>query len=364
MTERDYKELNTYLNGCFIELEKSTPFLVDNLFSWVILSKQIENRLKQYELVNSAIENKLSFDEVYQKAREIVESISPKYLVYFDKLIESGKLDFGYENEYHDSNLFCNSEKDIYLININRNFTYGDIINLIHEFMHYINGHSASGCISMNRDMFTEFISIYFEQYALRFLQMEGIPKEELNLNSRFIDTKNLASEVSYYYLILFTYFEIGPIDENSYNFIIEHCFPSAEEKKFLNELQISKEGYDRGCRYILEKFKKAEKEYRMSILYEEEFREENFYEKVAPVIGKTYRYILGTPLAFYALKYCDMDKMVYFNDHINDEAVAYTPPINLLNSIGIDLVNIGPEGFLDIMEDKIIENLDKKVFQ
>jgi len=111
----------------------------------------------------------LTYQDVYNLAREIIESINSDYLEDFDKLIENGQLDFGYEGEYEDS-VFVHEQKDsnIYnYINIKREFNYSDVGSLVHEFIHYTNGKNNN---TIKRRILTEFLSIYYENYAIDYL--------------------------------------------------------------------------------------------------------------------------------------------------------------------------------------------------
>ena len=110
-----YEKINKYLNDICTFLEQDNSFLLDN---------------------------KLTFEDVYLLAREIIETIDFNYLKDFDKLIETGELDFSYDKEYIGSychTLIKDGKLKIQLININRHFNYDDVVTLIHEFIHYTN---------------------------------------------------------------------------------------------------------------------------------------------------------------------------------------------------------------------------------
>ena len=94
--------------------------------------------------------------------------------------------------------------------------------------------------------------------------------------------------------------------------------------------------------------------------MYEEEFSEDKMYKKLVKLVNKNYKYLIGTIYAFYALENCDIDKMVYLNDHINDDLYAYMPFSDILKVAGIDIENIEVTQFMDIMENKIGENRNK----
>lgn len=348
MNENDYKKLNEYLNGCFKELEKNDSELLSSLKYFITLSEAYISLTNKYELrKEDNIEPDLSFEDIFLLSREIIESINPLYLEKYDKLIISGELDFSYNNDYFDSHYkyINNSDDDIELININLGFNYNDVCILVHEFMHKMN---CSKKTSINRYLLTEFISIYFEEYARNCLLKKGIEREKLCFNYRLLATSRSASTFNWYSLILLVYEDIGKIDENSYKFLNDYYLP------------ISKEDFEDECKKALHVLEKEEKKYKMDILYEEEFSEDKLYEKLVKLVNLNYRYLMGTVFAFYALENCDIDKMVYLNDHINDDLYAYMPFSDILKVAGIDIENIEVTQFMDVMENKIRENGNK----
>lgn len=169
-----YKKLNYYLNEICIYLEKENLFLLDNIYSISILNDNFLRKIANYSLDNETILNNLTFEDVYFLAREIIEHIDRSYLQDFDNLIESGELDFSYQKDYEVSECISMYKKGNcvkQLININREFNYNDVRVLVHEFIHYTNGKKYS----MNRNYLTEFLSIYFEFYAIDYLLKKGI---------------------------------------------------------------------------------------------------------------------------------------------------------------------------------------------
>lgn len=96
----------------------------------------------------------------------------------------------------------CYVENNKKLINVERKFNFNDVITLIHEFMHYINGNVEKEYI--NRYLLTEFISIYFEIYAQNYLLKNyDISKESIGIYYRLNDCKKCCKDI-YYYCILF----------------------------------------------------------------------------------------------------------------------------------------------------------------
>ena len=63
-------------------------------------------------------ENSLTYQDVCDCARRIIESIDKDYLPLYDDLISTGKLDFSYNSEYFDSHFSYRKGGEIKLINI------------------------------------------------------------------------------------------------------------------------------------------------------------------------------------------------------------------------------------------------------
>ena len=257
-----------------------------------------------YNFDNKVINNNLTFEEIVYLAKEIIEQIDVSYLDSFDSLIKTGELDFSYENEYDCScyECFYNDNREVVgkFININREFSYEDVVTLVHEFIHYTNGDKNTNI----RYYLTEFLSIYFEFFARDYLIEKGINKEEMDYLFRFKCTKKSCKLLNRYELILLAYSKFGKIDDNSYVFL----------KQFF--LDISKETFENECRDFCELLIKAEKN------TEEEIKKNPkcFGEIISKeFITDNYRYIMGTALAIYARDYVDFKDMVYLNNHIND---------------------------------------------
>lgn len=324
MTEEQYKKLNNYLNNAFMYLEKKDFFLLENIYSICKLNSEFNKFIKKYELDDKQVENNLSFNEVYLLGREIIESINKNYLNDYDKLIETGILDFSYSNEYFDSHYANINGQDI--INVNRRFNYSDVRILIHEFIHYTNS-SKREKMSINQYLLTEFLSIYFEIYTIEFLiNNKHISKKEIDYYDRLINIKEKSNCFTYYELILLAYENFGNIDKNSVNLLNDN-FLNIEERQFNKE-----------CLNVLNNLERMEKNYKNEIKFQEKFDLEELTSKQCLQISSDYRYILGTLCAFYANKYSKIEDIVYLNDHINDPKYAYMSIYEILLSIGIDL--------------------------
>ena len=318
MTNEEYKKLNSYLNAIFIILNDYDYFLIKNIFKIAKLNDFYLNTVSTYDLHFNKVENHLTFEDVYLIARKIISTIDSTYLKEYDKLIEQGLLDFGYNNEYDDSEFVHQNN----LINIRREFNYNDVICLIHEFMHYINGKDKR---SQNRYLLTEFLSIYFELYALDYLIKSGINLNEIGIYDRLESTTLHSQSLSKYEIIFLAYEKFGNIDDTTIEFLNKHY------------VSIPKEEFENECKKFLDYISKKEKEYKYNVGNKKEF----IFEFCSPFFDN-YRYFLGTLLAYYAKEYCELEKIVFLNNHINDSELGNIELSKLLNKIGIDINNKG----------------------
>lgn len=314
MEKKDYEKLNNYLNEIFMILSDYDYFLLENIAEIARLNARYLSFIEKYDLSGVTKENKLTYNDVYLITRDIIESIDKYYLKDYDNLIKSGQLDFGYENEYNDSE-FVHKHN---LINIRREFNYNDVISLVHEFIHFTNGKAKK---SQNRYLLTEFLSIYFEIYALDYLMEQGISSEEIGIYDRLKWTRGSSITLSRYEIIFLAYEKFGNINEETYTYLNKYY------------LAMSKEEFDRECQGLLDYIIKKEDEYKRNITCGKEF----IYDFCSPFFDN-YKYFLGTLLAFYARKYCKMEDIVYLNNHINDCELGEIKLSQALKKIGIDI--------------------------
>lgn len=94
MTKEEIKKLNDYFNDIFIELEKKDFFLLENFKSIAIFTQNYCEFSKKLDLIEKVESSKLTYEDVYLLAREIIEKIDKNYLKDYDNLIKSGELDF------------------------------------------------------------------------------------------------------------------------------------------------------------------------------------------------------------------------------------------------------------------------------
>lgn len=330
----DYAKLNYYLNEICNYLNDNYPFLLENIRRISILNDEFLKTVNNYSLDNVVIKNNLTFMEVLSLSREVIANIDKNYLEEFDSLLASGELDFGYENEYIDSEcqtIFKNNEVN-QIINIDRKFNYDDVRCLVHEFIHYTNTKKRT----INIDNLTEFLAIYFEFYTIAYLLKKGINKEELDYLKRIKGTKRHASIFFQYEIVLLAYVTFGRINDNSINLL----------KKYL--LNIKESQFEKECMSLYKNISLAEDKFKKEI----ESNPELFGKLVSnEFIVNNYKYILGTILALYAYKNVSLEKMVYLNNHLSDYDDLSIKDILL--SIGIDF-NSGDflDKFLESLED------------
>ena len=243
------EKLNDYLNEICNYLEPNHSFLLDNIFRISILNDEMLNYLNQISLENETIENHLTFEDVFLLAREIIEQIDKEYLPSFDTLLSSGELDFDYEQEDIESKCISEYKNGNVIkqnIHICRKFNYNDVIVLVHEFIHYINGKKSTNI----REYFTEFLSIYFELYANLYLLNEGIPNNELDSFARLKYFKNDCSVLNKYEIVLLCFTKFGYIDDSTVSLLQKYVF------------HIPKSIFEKECISVYQRLLKIEQKY------------------------------------------------------------------------------------------------------
>ncbi len=302
MTDEQYQKLNEYMNNCFQGLEKCDSFYLRNISSIAYLSQSFKNEIGPFLLKNNAIQNHLSFQDIYALAREVIETIHPKYLEQFDTIIESGVLDFSYDHEYTDSHFIFLCQLEQCEINLNREFNYNDVVILIHEFFHLLNGTKKK--FSKNQYLVTEFISIYFETFAVKYLiDVKHIPPTEICAYDRLLSTLHACNIVDNYSIPFAMYEWLGEVHPKNLPFISRYV--SISEKEFSDMSE-----------QLLQMFEQKNQEYCDKYRIVTNIENRNHY--LAKEF-RQYRYILGTLLAFYAQAHVNIQSMVSFNDHINE---------------------------------------------
>lgn len=70
--------------------------------------------------------------------------------------------------------------------------------------------------------------------------------------------------------------------------------------------------------------------------------------------MNQSYRYLLGTILACYAIEHCKTEDILYLNNHINDKEMGI---VEILASIGIDIES---SSFLEDAMESVKRRLEK----
>ena len=364
MKKEDYKKLNDYLNDTFIYLSEYDGFLIYNMHTIFRLNSMLYEKLKNIDLKHKFHENNLTFEDIFIIARNEIEKINPNYLEKFDELIDSGRLEFFLKeknitikesNDYKKLSEIENSEEDIrydsvcsyteddYFIDLAREYNYNDVLMLIHEFIHSTNSSENMG---EYRYILTEFFSIYFEMYAQRNLLESGINSSELDIFDRIKDTGKISKEMNEYDLAFMAYNLFGNVKEDSYEDLEKYHIVSS-----------TKEEFESVCINLLKYF-----DYQ-KIVYNNENKEFNLYDYrkcISILFSSGYRYLFGTLFACYLLENGNKDKVVWLNDHINDEEIKNMNFIDVLKIIGIDLTDENINKKLVDGAQNYYENLNK----
>ena len=91
-----------------------------------------------------------------------------------------------------------------------------------------------------------------------------------------------------------------------------------------------------------------------------EEFNLNDYRKHISRMFSSGYRYLYGTLFACYLLENGNKDKIVWLNDHINDEEIKNMDFTSVLKIIGIDLTEKNINGKLIDSAQNYYENLSK----
>ena len=358
MKKEDYKRLNDYLNDTFIYLSGHDGFFIQNMHRIFPLNSILYENLKGINLEHKFHKNNLTYEDVFNLARNEIEKINPNYLEDFDKLIDSGRLEFFlneqntyYENpseienneeEIRNDSRCCYTEDD-YFIDISRKYNYEDVLMLIHEFIHSTNSSKDMG---VYRYILTEFFSIYFEMLSQNELLEKGINPSELDIFDRIKNTGMISKKIVEYDLAFMAYNLFGNVKEDSYEDLEKYHIVSS-----------TKEDFEDTCINLLKYF-----DYQ-KIVYNNENKEFNLYnyrKHISRMFSSGYRYLYGTLFACHLLENGNKDKIVWLNDHINDEEIKNMDLTDVLKIIGIDLTDENIDAKLVDSAQNYYENLSK----
>lgn len=364
MKKEDYKRLNDYLNDTFIYLSGHDRFFIQNMQSIFILNNMLYGKLKDIELEHKFHENNLTFEDVFELARNEIEKINSNYLKEFDKLIDSGRLGLFKQEEninikevdYYEklsevenneeetrNTSICFYTEDGYFIDLARTYNYDDVLSLIHEFIHSTNSSKNMG---EYRYILTEFFSIYFEILSKKNLLENGINTSELDIFDRIKSTGMISKKIVEYDLAFMAYNLFGNVKEDSYEDLEKYHIVSS-----------TKEDFEDTCINLLKYF-----DYQ-KIVYNNENKEFNLYnyrKHISRMFSSGYRYLYGTLFACHLLENENKDKIVWLNDHINDEEIKNMDLTDVLKIIGIDLTDENIDVKLVDSAQNYYENLSK----
>lgn len=364
MKKEDYKRLNDYLNDTFIYLSEHDGFFIQNMHNIFSLNLILYENLKGIDLRHNFHKNNLTYEDVFNLTRNEIEKINSNYLENFDKLIDSGRLEFFLHEQnmiikestyYENLSEIENNEEEIrndsvcsynngdYFIDLARTHNYNDVLMLIHEFIHSTNSSENMG---EYRYILTEFFSIYFEMYAQRNLLESGINSSELDIFDRIKDTGKISKEMNEYDLVFMSYNLFGNVKEDSYEDLKKYHIASSKKEKF-----------ESACFKLLKYF-----DYQ-KVKYNNENKKFNLYDYrkcISSLFSSGYRYLYGTLFSCYLLENGNKDKIVWLNDHINDEKIKNMNLIDVLKMIGIDLTDENIDEKLVDSAQNYYENLSK----
>ena len=320
MKKNDFIKLNKYLNDIFNYLEKSDKYLFICLNDIYNISKHINDKFSDLYFDEDEITNNLSFIDVIYHVENIIKYIDSKYIPIFRNVINNGELNFSYNKE-EEGNYFLNKD-DVGIINIDREYNYQDVINLSHEFSHYL-CNKGKGQTELGY-LLDEFIGRYFEIQAVNYLINNGFKENEIKASYYLEYLFDNNYEFMNYYPLLLMYYNFGSIDNDSKNLFIKY-FYNINLKKF-DEMCLEKLDL---LEYIKKEFIK-ECDCNGVIMNEEDI----IYE-ISKVFSEDYRYILGTVLALYPF---DKKDIIDFVDNINTKKYENTNLFEILKKLNIDI--------------------------
>ncbi len=210
---------------------------------------------------------------------------------------------------------------------------------LLDDYGNKIDFYTNGKKLSINRNYFGEFLSIYFEFYAIDYLLKKGISKEEIDYLRRIKNAEQHSTLFYQYEIILLAYTKFGNLDDNTVTLLQEYFF------------NMKREVFEEECTTL----------YKILCIVEEKNKDrikENPNELGCALANEfmayNYKYILGTFLAVYAHKYSDFNDIVNLNNHINEfnDKTVY----DICSDIGIDL---NDENFFQ----KLFNSMDEYIY-
>lgn len=344
MNKEKYQKLNNYLNIICKKLQEKDFFFLEKFYNFCYFSTNYKTITKDYELKENWEQENLSYEEVLLLAREIIESIDKSYLTKFDGLISSGVIDFNYNEDLIEpdktSGSWCITRKNITTIDIDRKFTYRDIIVVIHEFMHYTN---SVPTFSNNKYVLTEFISIFFERYAQKYLiEKYNVSLDKIGYYDRLSSMRKSSHNFELICLPILSFLTFGSLNENSY----------VDLNKYF--LYVSKEDYEKEIDNLLNKIEKINKQFDEDFLISDKNEDKRAIYLIKNLGLIIYKYQFGLQLCFYLKDKIDLETMVSFNNNINSELSKKISVYEYFKLYNIDLNNMKVYECINLIEEEL----------
>ena len=221
--KKDLKKYKEYLDNA-VSIFEAHPFFLKSLGYidtirgnanpfYLLIPTTKEEEPKKEELPNETI---------IEISRSIIATIDHNLLRVFDETLQDDRIFITDDKLIRSGNYAFNNKRAII---ISKNGGYDDIVTLIHEFMHL--------CNYSNNDkylMFTEFFSVYFEIYAINYLNQErNIPKEELNYKNRIINDNKFIANLRPFIYAFYLYYKYRSFDITKY----QELFPGFTKENF-----------------------------------------------------------------------------------------------------------------------------------
>lgn len=310
------------------------------------------------------LKSRLSVEELYALTGEILGKIDLALVdLFFNDFVGSNKIilsDYAFYQilDGKEPNLLCGMQQlgssyvqpnapnyDDYYINLQRLYTYNDVVTLVHEFFHHTNAKMADQLkldpakFNINRS-FSEAESIYFETFAIDYLIKEKkVSLDDIDCTWRIKRTREKAEDVANYSL-LFVYERYKNIDFSSYKkFLYEEYGYTNDEKTLMEEYKGSMLRIENMIYYI--NFIKGKEAPRVSL---SSLVEEN--------ILINHSHYLGTLLTFSMRRNTNKEQMLYFNDYIkgsrkNGIMEQANKTLRFMNVLGEDIAIHNMKSFI-----------------
>jgi len=330
-------------------VEKYLPNILENLsdqeFGLSSVSEEECQKLIKEYLVE--VDSSLEWLTLYE------DTIKNNKIIYLDKYSSEeqkqllSKLGLSYSSN------FCTRIDGEPVIFITRNFTLEDVSTIIHEFVHYV---------SFNKDksiylpiILKETFTIFYELYALLYLEEKGYNKEELKLikSNRLQNTLMLLINSNSLIRYIKIYLNNGIITEEEdiedYRKNHENSLKSLDEKmieeiknripEYFDYIKNYKENAIQGCDKVINEM----------ILDPHNFH-------------KNCIYILGNYLSEQAIKEINngrndvLEKMKYYTQNLGDIDVY-----NIFEFLGCDCKKIG---FVPLLEEEKMTKNEKNTIK